>query len=456
MHAYGGVQRRGRRPGFVAHAGHVFAHGAGGLQRQRLAVAGDHVAAVVVAAHVHLEPLERRIDVAHGAAGGAFLAHDVPGFERVAQRELYAARAHLPDEREAELEVRREPRHVERVAELGELAEHVLEVHAHEGRQHEAVVQLGAPARERAAVGLLPKARDQGAQQQLLRNAHARVRRHLEGAQLQEPQAPRGGVGRIQLVDAKLAAVRVARDVDEDVAQRAIDQPRRHLLPVQGAAARDFAQRDFELVELVVARLVHTRGLARGAYEQAAEQVRQRGVVVPVRHQAAQQLGAAQKGRVGGRCAAEHEVVAPAGAGVAPVGHELFGAQARLVRRGVEEFGVLDELGPVVRGVDVDLDHAGVGRDLQHLQAWVARRRVAFEDDLHAQRLRRGFDGGEQVQVVLEPRNRRHEHVQVLAFAALRALGQRAVGALRVARLHAQRSAREPRGRLAQLRHACV
>ena len=108
------VQRRGRVPGLVAHAGHVLADGAGGLQRQRAAVAGDHVAAVVEAGHAHLDALQRRVHIAHGAAGRAFLAHHMPGLERVAQRQLDAARLHLADQREAELEVRREPGHVER------------------------------------------------------------------------------------------------------------------------------------------------------------------------------------------------------------------------------------------------------------------------------------------------------------------------------------------------------
>ena len=112
--------------------------------------------------------------------------------------------------------------------------------------------------------------------------------------------------------------------------------------------------------------------------------------------------GLRRNGRVGGRGAAHHEVVAAAGAGVAAVGHELLGRQARLERRLVQELGVLHQLAPVVGGMDVDLDHAGVGRDLQQLQALVARRRIAFQHDLHAQLLRRGFDGGQQVQVVLQ------------------------------------------------------
>ena len=89
-------------------------------------------------------------------------------------------------------------------------------------------MQLGAPALEpRRAVGLLPEARDQRAQQQLLRERHARVRRHLEGAHLEQAEAAGRAVGRIELVDAELGAVRVAGRIDQQIAEQAVDQPRR-------------------------------------------------------------------------------------------------------------------------------------------------------------------------------------------------------------------------------------
>jgi hypothetical protein len=124
----------------------------------------------------------------------------------------------------------------------------------------EAVVQFGAPAGDGRAVGLLPETRHQGAQQQLLRHAHAGVRRHLEGAQLQQTQAAGRAVGRVELVDAELAAVRVAGDVHQDVAQRAVHQPRRHVGAEALAVGIDLAQRDLQLVQLVVAGFVHARG----------------------------------------------------------------------------------------------------------------------------------------------------------------------------------------------------
>src|SRR5260370_12294461 len=97
-----------------------------------------------------------------GAAGGAFLAHQVPGLERAAQLDLHAARGEFPDAREAELEVRREPGRLDGIARLARFLDHVDEVLPDELRQQKAVLQPGAPAREaRRAVGPLPAAGEQ-------------------------------------------------------------------------------------------------------------------------------------------------------------------------------------------------------------------------------------------------------------------------------------------------------
>ena len=260
---------------------------------------------------------------------------------------------------------------------------HVVEVLPDEVRQHEAVVQLGAPARQaRRPVRLAPEARDQRAQQQLLREAHARVRRHLEGAHLEQAEAAGRAVGRVQLVDAELGAVRVAGDVDQQVAQQR-DRPataaRRRPWTVGGAASS--AKRDLELVDRVVARLVDARRLAGRADEHAREQVGQRRMVVPVRRSGwPSRSGRRRNGRVGRRRAAEHEVVAAAGAGVAAVEHELLGRQARLARGVVE----VRRCGRPARpsscaGWMLTSITPGSGVTCSSLQARVARRLVAFE-----------------------------------------------------------------------------
>ena len=102
-----------------------------------------------------------------------------------------------------------------------------MDVLRDEMRQHEAVVQLRAPAHQRLLVGLLPEPGDQRAQQQHLRQAHPRMRRHFEGAEFQQAEAAGRAVGRIEFVDAEFGAVGVAGDVDQQIAQQAVDQPGR-------------------------------------------------------------------------------------------------------------------------------------------------------------------------------------------------------------------------------------
>ena len=97
--------------------------------------------------------------------------------------------------------------------------------------------------------------------------------------------------------------------------------------------------------------------------------------------------------------------------------------------------------------VDVDLDHAGVGGDLQQLEARVSRGRVALQHDLHAQLLGGSLHGGEQAQVVFQLLQRRHEDIQHARFDADR-LGLGPAGAARVTHLDAQCGAGQPVGRL--------
>ena len=263
---------------------------------------------------------------------------------------------------------------------------------------------MSVPQRtRRLRVGLLPEPRDERAQQELLGQAHARVRRHLEGAHLQQAEPAAAAVGRVELVDAELGAMRVAGGVDEQMAEEAVHEPGRDgrapasdFRPMETgceAGRRPVAgpvpKRDFQFVERIVARLVHARALAGRADEQAAEQKRERRVILPVREQAPQQIRPAQQRAVRGRRAADDDVVAAAGAGVAAIDHELLRAQPRLARFLVKHRGVVHEFVPVGGRMDVHLDDAGIGRDLEHVEARIGRRRVAFDDDGRAELRRR-------------------------------------------------------------------
>jgi hypothetical protein len=167
-----------------------------------------------------LYALKRGVDVACGRAGCSFLTHDVPGFERRTQLNLDALRGEVAVLREAEFQVRREPRGTQWVTRRILFGDDIGKVRCNEVRQHETIVQLGAPACEpRGRVRSTPETRHEGAQQKLLREAHALVGRHFKSAQLEQPQPPRRAIGRIQLVDAEFGAMRIARHVDEQIAE---------------------------------------------------------------------------------------------------------------------------------------------------------------------------------------------------------------------------------------------
>ena len=148
--------------------------------------------------------------------------------------------------------------------------------------------------------GIAPEARDERQQQQLLHEAHRRMRRHLERAELDEPEPPCRPVGRVELVDAELGAMRVAGHVDQEIAEQPIDEPRRRLRRLL-----HLRERELELVERVVPRLVDSRRLARRPDEHAREEVRQRRVI------AAKTRSGSGAGRAGGGTGCRPRVAPP-------------------------------------------------------------------------------------------------------------------------------------------------
>ena len=144
-------------------------------------------------------------------------------------------------------------------------------------------------------------------------------------------------------------------------------------------------------------------------------------MIVPVADQAAQQIGPPQQGAVGRRRAPEHHVVAAAGAGVPAVEHELLGAEPRLTRLVVERGRLMHELGPAVRGMQVDFDDARIRRHLDVVQprdrasggvpsTMTGIARLAAVCSIAAI----------EIEVVLGRSDRRHEHVQRAHAAARR------------------------------------
>ena len=72
--------------------------------------------------------------------------------------------------------------------------------------------------------------------------------------------------------------MRVAGDVDQEISQQSVDEPRRHL----GSRLGELLECDLKLVEGIVACFVDSRRLRGGADEKSREQIRQRRMIVPV------------------------------------------------------------------------------------------------------------------------------------------------------------------------------
>ena len=108
---------------------------------------------------------------------------------------------------------------------------------------------------------MLPEPGDERAQKQLLRKAHARVRRHFKTPELDKTEAARRTVRGIELVDADFRPVRVAGDIDQKIAQQPVKQPRERSGTLAGTV--DLGKGNLQFVKPVVAGFVHARGPGR-------------------------------------------------------------------------------------------------------------------------------------------------------------------------------------------------
>ena len=407
------MQRRRRAPRAKAYARHVLARDARGGERQRTSIARDPMARAGHPRDLDLQTFDRRVDVPRGAGTTDLFAQHMPRLDRLPHLDRDAVVGDGAEARKAELDERVEPASVHRVAEGIELGDDVADIRRDEMRQQPAIVQRRAPAHESPRIRLLPEPGHERAQQQRLDEAHPRMRRHLEGPKLEQAEASGRGIRRVELVDRELRPVRVAGEVGEQMPEQTIDEPRRHRRLSGLFLAAHLLEGDLELVETVVARFVDSRRLARRADERPREQVGERRMILPIRDETLEQVRAAQQRTVGSRGSAQRHVIAAAGAGVPAILHELLGRQPCFARLGVQRLGDVDELVPRCRGMHVDFDHAGVGGDVEHPDARIARRRVALDHDRLPLLRRRRLDARQQLHVVFEPRERRHEHMQV-------------------------------------------
>ena len=126
----------------------------------------------------------------------------------------------------------------------------------------------------------------------MLRETHPRVGRHFEGTEFDQSKPPRRAVRRIKFVDADFRAMRVAGDIDKQIAIEAVDKPQGRRFTGAGRAGK----RDFEFIELIVPCLIDARRLARRTDEEPREEIGKRRMPLPIEHQALEQVGPPQHG----------------------------------------------------------------------------------------------------------------------------------------------------------------
>ena len=125
-------------------------------------------------------------------------------------------------------------------------------------------------------------------------------------------------------------------------------------------------------------------------------------MALPEEDDALEQVRPAQERAVVRIGAADHDMVAAAGAGVAAVDHELFRAEAGLAGLFIDLGRDVDAFAPAARRVDIDLDDAGIGGDADDVQPFIVRQRIALDMDRKADACGRALGRRDEVEIILD------------------------------------------------------
>ena len=368
LHADRWVQPRWGRPSLEPNPGNGQPGNVGRRQRHLDTVAGHHCRPVDDALDPHLEPLDRRVDVASRAVpvdSSPSTCHGsmAPRSSSVMSSTVDARRAG-----ESELDERIEPGGIEFDARGGQIVDHLEQIALDEPGQQVPVVQRGAPPDRIVPYGGLPAAATMPRTSSACTRAICGWGGISNARSSSSPSRPLG-VGAEELVDAELGSMGVAGQVDQQVAQQPVDHPRGDVVVPSRSSSANAVSSSYSDV---VSGLVDPRSLARRADESTGEEVRERRVVLPVGDQRRSRSGRRSRG-----CRrawpAEGHVIAAAGAGVGAVDVEAFSVPSRLARASASTPSTIATSSCQSAGRrNVDLDHAGVGRDHDRAEPRIA------------------------------------------------------------------------------------
>ena len=187
------MKRGWRLPGAEADTGDELAVTAGRMQRKRPAITRNHETVAGDPGDEHLQTLEGRIDESSGASAGAPSSPSTCHGSSAWRSVRWMARSESsPTSGKPELEMRREP--LGRAARSRRGSDSSITSSKSSATKYGSMKRSCSSVPHRVRLGcvrLVPEACDQGANEQLLRAAHARVGRHLERAQFEEPAPAR-------------------------------------------------------------------------------------------------------------------------------------------------------------------------------------------------------------------------------------------------------------------------
>ena len=94
---------------------------------------------------------------------------------------------------------------------------------------------------------------------------------------------------------------------------------------------------------------------------------------------------------------------------MAAVDQKTVGAEPDLCGVFIQAKGDIDGVAPALRRLDVDLDHAGIGRHLDHFDARVVGRPIALDMNLDLHFLGGRFHRRDQFEIIFDLLHGRHE-----------------------------------------------
>jgi len=176
-------------PCTVSHTAHEFARGLRGLHWHTNPVHCNAVICGMKTCDFDLQAFERGVHVAGSSTGARFFAQHVPWFQGLSQFDVCTAGLKGSHQGTAEFKMSAEPTgfHVDPGG--IEKLHHRVQVLPQIVREHEAVMNQSAPSDEWIAERFFPESGYECANEQLLSETHAGMRRHFKSAEFEETES---------------------------------------------------------------------------------------------------------------------------------------------------------------------------------------------------------------------------------------------------------------------------